>query len=38
MGTGGFGGETQKIDRFRGFANTRQAMRAAARQVLAEIQ
>jgi hypothetical protein len=37
MGAGRLGGESQNIDRFRGIADPRQAMRAAALEVLAEI-
>jgi hypothetical protein len=38
MGTNGLGREAQEIDRFRRFANARQALRATAPQVVAEIQ
>jgi hypothetical protein len=38
MGASRFGGEAQQVDRLRGFAEARQAMRAAAPQVVAEIQ
>jgi hypothetical protein len=38
MRTGRLGGEAQKVDRFRGLADTRQAVRAAARHMLTEIQ
>jgi len=37
MGAGRFGAEAQQVDHFRGFADPRQAMRAAARHVFAEI-
>ncbi len=37
MGAGRFGGEGQKVDRFRGFADPRQAIRAAACQMRAKI-
>jgi hypothetical protein len=38
MGTNGLGSEAQEIDRFRRFANARQALRATAPQVVAKIQ
>ena len=37
-GDGRFGGEVQKVDGFRGFADARQTVRAATRHVVTQIQ